>query len=135
MYVLYNKDHKFLSCIMQVSLWKIREQDSLSHSLATDNRFTADSVHGFKYFLTILDDYSRHVWTVMLKSKSEVSDKIKSFINMVEIQFEKSCVATPQQNGRVEMRYQHILNIRRALMFHSSYLKCTGHIQCYMQYF
>lgn len=29
-------------------------------------------VHGFKYFLTILDGHSRHVWVMMLKSKSEV---------------------------------------------------------------
>jgi hypothetical protein len=49
--------------------------------------FSTVSVHGFRYFLTILDDHSRHVWTVMLKLKSEVGDKIKGFVNMVETQF------------------------------------------------
>lgn len=39
--------------------------------------FSTKSVHGYKYFLTILDDCSRHVWVVMLRLKYEVPNYVK----------------------------------------------------------
>ena len=110
--------------------------------------FATISYSGFKFFLTIVDDFTRCTWVYMLKTKSEVSSLLPNFCNMVKTQFntsvktirtdngseffltkfygdngivhQRSCVETPQQNGVVERKHQHLLNTARALMFQAN---------------
>lgn len=42
---------------------------------------------GYKYFLTVVDDYSRGTWTFLLTTKCNAFPVLKSFLTMVERQF------------------------------------------------
>jgi len=61
--------------------------------------YTTPSVHHHRYFFTVVDDYSRPTWAVMLKSKSEVQYCIKKFILMIENQFNTNVKQTRSDNG------------------------------------
>jgi len=45
------------------------------------------SFSGFKYFLTLVGDYSRHTWVYFIKLKTEVFDMFLAYKVLIEKQF------------------------------------------------
>jgi len=48
--------------------------------------YALSSIHGHKYFLTIVDDYSRYTWVFPLKQKSEVVKILEDFVVFIQTQ-------------------------------------------------
>ncbi|KAJ0913978.1 putative RNA-directed DNA polymerase [Helianthus annuus] len=61
--------------------------------------YKVSSYEGYKYFLTIVDDFSRTVWCYMLTSKTEVFENLCSFHELVLTQFEKKIKVFRSDNG------------------------------------
>jgi len=56
-------------------------------------------MQGFRYFLTIVDDLSRHTWIILLHTKFEVRNHIIKFIAYVENQFQTTVQTVRIDNG------------------------------------
>lgn len=107
--------------------------------------YSTPSMFGYRYFLTIVDDHSRFCWIFLMKLKSETSNYVKAFVKLIQTQFkttiktirsdngpefilkdfyqkqgiihQTSCIDTPQQNGIVERKHQHLLCVTRSILF------------------
>ena len=61
--------------------------------------YRVKSLCGASYFLTILDDDSRGVWTYLMQEKSEASQQVNFFCVMVKTQFGVNVKVIRSDNG------------------------------------
>ncbi|GJX86646.1 ribonuclease H-like domain-containing protein [Tanacetum coccineum] len=61
--------------------------------------YRVHSREGYRYFLTIVDDYSMAVWVYLVKTKDEVFDVFVSFINLIHNHFNKKIKTVRFDNG------------------------------------
>ncbi|XP_019267483.1 PREDICTED: uncharacterized protein LOC109244795 [Nicotiana attenuata] len=80
--------------------------------------FKTSTYNGYKYFLTIVDDFSRATWTFLLSTKSNAFSVLKCFLTMVEKQFNKKVKKIRSDNalelgkGTQESIYLHSQGIQ-----------------------
>ena len=60
---------------------------------------TIESIDGYKYFVSFIDDFSRVTWIYLLKFKSEVIDVFKNFHMLVMTQFSARLKILRSDNG------------------------------------
>lgn len=104
---------------------------------------------GYKYYLIIVDEFTRYSWIYPLKAKSDVATVLSQFITFIDRQFTNkvkviqcdnggeftvmrdrcvqlgilmrhSCPYTHQQNGLAERKHQHVTEVGLAMLAHAS---------------
>ena len=53
----------------------------------------------FRYFLTIVDDFSCYTWVIPMRTKSEVRNHISNFLSYVENHFQTTVKIIRSDNG------------------------------------
>lgn len=61
--------------------------------------YKVPTCEGFRFFLTVVDDFTRSVWIFLLKNKSDVFDNFEIFYNLLSNQFDKKVKIVRSDNG------------------------------------
>ncbi|CAI7876204.1 unnamed protein product, partial [Closterium sp. NIES-53] len=104
--------------------------------VSPDDSSPADSPHGHgreRYFLLVVDDYTRYTTVFPLRSKDHVPDVLMPWIRKVRLQLhERFCQDlpvlrlhsdrddSPQQNGIAERRIGLVMEVARTSMIHAA---------------
>ena len=74
-----------------------------------------------EFIVMIRNQFHKGIKVVRSDNGSEFTSRpMQTFYGEHEILRESSCVDTPQQNGRMERKHRHILNVARALRFQAN---------------
>lgn len=113
------------------------------------------SVDNYKYYLVIVDHYTRYNWLYLLKQKSQTRETFIAFKALVENRFQRkigtlysdnggeyislrcflsdhgithltSPPHTPEHNGFAERKHRHVVEARLTLLGQSSITRVTG---------
>lgn len=68
----------------------------------TGGPYSTPTYNGCKYFLTIVDDFTRITWTHLMGAKSNVFPLTKAFVAMVKTQFQ-TCFQTIRSDNALEL--------------------------------
>ncbi|GJY43264.1 ribonuclease H-like domain-containing protein [Tanacetum coccineum] len=66
--------------------------------------YKVNSFEGFRYFFTVVDDYTRAVWVYLIKSKDEVAFYTSNFCNLIENQFKSNIKVFRSDNGGIPLK-------------------------------
>lgn len=80
--------------------------------------FAVPTVDGYKYFLTIVDDYSRATWVYLMKQKSDVLHVFPGYIEMIENQLSARVCAVRSDNAN-ELNFTKLYHDKGIKAFHS----------------
>ncbi|GJZ94042.1 retrovirus-related pol polyprotein from transposon TNT 1-94 [Tanacetum coccineum] len=86
-------------CHASKQLWHNRLGHPADQVLSVLSPYKVVSRDGYKYFLTVVDDYSRAVWAYLVKSKDEVPFLVESFVELIYTQFNKRVKNFSSDNG------------------------------------
>nr|GEZ48576.1 hypothetical protein [Tanacetum cinerariifolium] len=82
------------------------------------------SINGKKYIMVIVDDYSRYIWTLFLRSKDEppkvgtefLNKTLNAFFKEEGIEHQTSTARSPEQNGVVERQNRTRVEVARTML-------------------
>ncbi|XP_075098851.1 uncharacterized protein LOC142175761 [Nicotiana tabacum] len=80
--------------------------------------YNTATINGNRYFLTVVDDYSRMTWIFLLKLKSDVCVVLHDFLMYVKTQFDKQFKCVRTDNGSEFVNSYVFLNISSSVLPH-----------------
>lgn len=74
-------------------------------------KYKTPTYNNQSYFLTIVDDYSRATWAILLQNKGETTQKLKTFIKEAQNQFDTNVKIIRTDNGTefINSKLQNLL--------------------------
>ena len=75
-------------------------------------------IEGFRYFLTIVDDYMRFTWVYFLCAKSDVANVLPGFFILILTQFGAQ-IKSVQSDNAPELAFTDLYRTHGVQVFHS----------------